>query len=82
MTADEPDLLDVIEEIEHGPLPCPHSVNMKNGGWAPQMDPKKPYYLEYVHGHPHCRRSKFPGKNKIKAPTMGWSRELQKDVPL
>ena len=82
MSADEPDLLDMIEEIEKGPLPCPHMVTMANGGWSHQRDPKKPYYLEWVHANPRCMRSKFPGKHKTPMPTMGWSRELQKDVPL
>lgn len=82
MTADEPDLLDVIAEIEHGPLPCPHIVGMKEGGWTHQTNSRLPYYLEYVHAHPRCMRSKFPGKFKYPLPKIGWSAKLQKDVPL
>lgn len=81
---DEPDLFDLLEEQERGPLPCPHvgGVGRGGSGWTHQRDPKKPYFLEWVHSDPRCRRSAFPGKFKTPLPTMGWSRELQKDVPL
>lgn len=79
-TVDEPDLFDVLEEIEKGPLPCPHPWN--KDGWVMEMRPRSPYYLEWVHAHPNCRRSTKPGANKGNAPTMGWNRKLQKDVPL
>lgn len=80
----EPDLLDLLDEAEHGPPPCPHrfSVSVKNGGWVHETDSASPYYLEWVHGDPACRRSAIPGLNRQSLPTRGWSRELQKDAPL
>ncbi len=79
---DEANLLDLLDEIEHGPPPCPHSVTMNNGGWTHERDPNSAYYLEWVHGDPNCRRSKFPGKNRTQLPKVGWSKKKQKDVPL
>lgn len=82
---DEPDLLDLLAEQESGPRPCPHrfSVGPRSGSsWVWENDPSSPYYTEWVHSDPRCRRSSFPGKSKTPAPTMGWSRKLQKDVPL
>ena len=77
-----PDLLDLLQEIEEGPLPCTHPVGVKNGGFAMENDPTSDYYREWVHADPACRRSAHPGKFKYPPPTMGWSREQQKDVPL
>lgn len=82
---DGPNLLDLLEEQQSGPLPCPHVFAVGksgNGGWVHQTDPKKPYFLEWVHSDPRCRRSARPGHSKTPLPTMGWSRELQKDVSL
>lgn len=82
---DEPNLLDMLEEIEHGPMPCPHVVRVgagKKDGWEHERNRRSPYYLEWVHSDPHCRRSARPGHSKTPLPTMGWSRELQKDVEL
>lgn len=83
-TQDGPDLFDLLDEIEHGPPACPHvSAVGKNGaGWTHETTPGSPYFLEWVHGDPACRRSAHPGAHKQPLPTMGWSRELQKDVPL
>lgn len=81
MSADEPDLLDLIEEAEHGPPACPHAVMMKTGGFVQEWDEDSPYYAEWVHAHPNCRRSKFPGC-KQPMPTVKWDKELQKDVPI
>lgn len=83
--ADEgPSLLDLLEEQEHGPPPCAHNgrVGPKHGsGWAQELDPASPYYGEWVHNVPWCRRSAVPGtKNPL--PKRKWSRELQKDVPI
>lgn len=81
MSHDEPDLLDVIAEIEHGPLPCPHNVGVRSGsGWSQELDPSSPYYAEWVHSDPNCRRSKFPG-HKQPLPTKAWSKAKQQDVP-
>jgi hypothetical protein len=79
-----PTLLDLLEEQEHGPLPCPHrfAVAKLGHGWAHESDPDSPYFEEWVHGDPACRRSAFPGRYKQPFPTMGWSRKKQKDVPL
>ena len=79
-----PTLLDLIAEQEHGPLPCPHRFSAGKHGhaWVLETDPRSAYYMEWVHSDPNCRRSAFPGKNKETPPTMGWSRKLQKDVPL
>lgn len=85
MPSDEPDLLDLLTEQEQGPLPCPHVFLVgknHNGGWVHERDPASPYFQEWVHSDPRCRRSAIPGHHKQPLPTMGWSRELQKDVPL
>lgn len=81
---DGDDLLTLLAEQESGPRPCPHAFSVgaaKKWGWVYETDPNSDYYLEYVHSHPGCRRSAFPGKHKTPRPTIGWSRELQKDVP-
>lgn len=80
----EPDLLDLLMEQEVGPLPCPHIVSVgKDGtGWTHERNPKSAYYLEWVHSATYCRRSALPGHNRQPIPSMGWSQELQKDVPL
>lgn len=82
----EDDLLTLLAEQEAGPRPCPHvfSVGPRGDGqgWAWQMDPTKEFYLEMVHSNPGCLRPAAPGKVTRQAPTMGWSRKLQKDVPL
>lgn len=80
----EPDLLMLLEEQEHGPPACPHrfSAGKYGSAWAHERDPASPYYEEWVHADPRCRRSAFPGQYKQPVPKMGWSRELQKDVPL
>jgi hypothetical protein len=80
-TQDGPDLFDLLDEIENGPSPCPHLVT-KTTGWAHERDPRSDYFLEWVHADPNCRRSALPGHSKTPMSTMGWSRELQKDVPL
>lgn len=80
---DGPDLFDLLDEIEHGPPACPHVYSVGRGsGWVHEQNPTSPYYLEWVDSNPACRRSAFPGKHKTPMPKMGWSRELQKDVPL
>lgn len=81
---DGPDLFDLLDEVENGPPACPHVYSAgKNGhGWTHEQDPASSYFLEWVHSDPACRRSAHPGKTKTPMPTMGWSRELQKDVPL
>lgn len=82
---EEPDLLTLLEEQEHGPPACPHvfAVGVRSGyAWAHEDDSASDYYEEWVHSDPTCRRSAFPGKNKQPFPKMGWSRKLQKDVPL
>lgn len=78
------DLLDLLAEQENGPLACPHRFSAGKHGyaWEHEADPNSPYFEEWVHSDPRCRRSAFPGKNKQPFPKMGWSRELQKDVPL
>lgn len=82
--SDEPDLLTLLAEEEHGPLPCPHrfSAGKHGSAWVHESDPTSPYFEEWVHSLPSCRRSAFPGKNKQPFPKVGWSRKLQKDVPL
>lgn len=66
---DEPDLLTLLDEQEHGPPPCPHaaSVGPRSGsGWAYETDPASAYYQEWVHaGKGECRRSAFPGRKQI-----------------
>lgn len=81
---DGDDLLTLLAEQESGPRPCPHrfSAGKRGFGWAHETDPASPYFEEWVHNDPACKRSAFPGKNRDPIPTMGWSRELQKDVPL
>lgn len=81
---DEPNLFDLLEEQERGPLPCPHVWRVGKGGhgWRHQTDPARPYFQEYVHADPRCLRSAHPGHSIVPVPTVGWSRELQKDVPL
>lgn len=82
---DGPDLFDLLDEQENGPKPCPHVYSVgAHGkyGWTHESDPKSDYYLEWVHADPACRRSAIPGHYKQPLPTMGWSRKLQKDVPL
>ena len=83
-TQDGPDLFDLLDEIEHGPPACPHAYSAgKDGtGWTHERSPDSPYFMEWVHSDPACRRSVRPGHHKQPLPTMGWSRELQKDVPL
>lgn len=81
---DEPDLLTLLEEQDAGPPACPHasSVGVRSGhAWAHEDDPASDYYEEWVHSDPRCRKPAIPGR-KQPFPTMGWSRELQKDVPL
>lgn len=80
----EPDLLSLLAEQESGPPACPHrfSAGKYGSAWVHETDPASPYYTEWVHSLPGCRRSAFPGKHKQPLPTMGWSRKLQKDVPL
>lgn len=80
----EPDLFDLLDEQENGPKPCPHRFTAGKFGsaWVHETNPHSDYYLEWVHADPRCRRSAVPGKTKQPLPTMGWSRELQKDVPL
>lgn len=82
--SDEPDLFDLLDEQENGPPPCPHVYRVGKGGsgWAHEQDPASPYFQEWVHSDPSCRRSARPGHSRTPVPTMGWSRELQKDVPL
>lgn len=84
MPSDEPDLFDLLDEIENGPPPCPHVYRVGKGarGWTHENDPASPYFQEWVDSDPSCRRSARPGTNKQPFPTVGWSRELQKDVPL
>ena len=78
-----PDLLDLLDEIEQGPPPCLHHHNPRNGGgWVHETDPDSPYFLEWVHSDPRCRRSALPGLHKTPMPTRGWSRKKQKDVKL
>ena len=81
---DGPDLFDLLEEIEHGPPPCPHvyAVGKNGSGWAHETSPGSPYFQEWVHGDAACRRSARPGTHKQPLPTVGWSKEHQKDVPL
>lgn len=81
---DEPDLFDLLDEMENGPPGCPHAYAVgKNGhGWTHEKDPNSPYYMEWVDSNPACRRSVRPGTNKQPFPTVGWNCELQKDVPL
>lgn len=59
------DLLELLEEQKRGPLPCPHvgGVYMKTGGWVLQANPRRPYYGEWVHNDPRCRRSSHPGQH-------------------
>lgn len=66
VTQDGPDLFDILDEIENGPLPCPHryGVRMETGGWSHETDPHSPYFEEWVHGDPNCRRSAFPGEKQ------------------
>lgn len=63
---DEPNLLDVLDEIENGPPPCPHVAGVgKNGyGWEHERSPESPYFKEWVHADPACRRSALPGQHK------------------
>lgn len=80
---DEPDLLTLLADMESGPAACPHVFSSRSGqGWTHEKDPASPYFLEWVHSDPTCRRSARPGHYKTPLPKMGWSRELQKDVPL
>ena len=82
---DEPDLLTLLAEQEHGPPSCTHRfiVGSKSRyAWVCETDPASPYHREWVHSDPACRRSSFPGKFKQVLPTTGWNRKLQKDVPL
>jgi hypothetical protein len=83
-TQDGPDLFDLLDEIEHGPSACPHvyAVGKNGSGWVVETAPDSPYFREWVHSDPACRRSAVPGGSRAPVPTMGWSRELQKDVPL
>lgn len=81
MSLDEPDLLDMLAEQETGPPACPHAVTMKTGGFSQELDETSPYHAEWVHAHPNCRRSKFPG-TKQPLPQVKWSKKLQKDVPI
>lgn len=83
-THDGPDLFDLLGEIEQGPPACPHvwAVGKNGAGWTHDSAPDSPYFQEWVHGDPACRRPAHPGANKQPFPAMGWSRELQKDVPL
>lgn len=81
---EEDDLLTLLEEQESGPRPCPHVFSVgkgKTGGWVHERDPDSPYYLEWVHSDPNCRRSAIPGHSKTPLPDKVWSRKLQKDVP-
>lgn len=79
----EPDLLTLLEEQATGPLPCPHrfSAGKHGSAWVHEDNPDSPYFEEWVHSQPGCRRSAFPGKYKQPFLTVGWSRKLQKDVP-
>lgn len=77
----EPDLLTLLAEQEDGPPACPHASAGRKEGFVQDLAPGSPYYAEWVHASPTCRRSPIPGL-KQPVPTMGWSRELQKDVPL
>lgn len=80
----EDDLLTLLAEQEAGPRPCPHVFSVSprgRHGWVHEDDPASPYYEEWVHSDPTCRRSAKPG-NKQPFPKMGWSRKLMKDVPL
>lgn len=82
---DGDDLLTLLAEQESGPRPCPHGPSRgKNAdyGWVVEKDPDSPYYREMVHNDPNCRRALNPGSLQYKLPTVGWSRKLQKDVPL
>jgi hypothetical protein len=82
---DGDDLLTLLAEQESGPRACPHvfSVGVRSGhAWVHEDDPASDYYEEWVHSDPRCRRSAFPGAYKQPFPKMGWSRKLQKDVPL
>lgn len=76
------DLLDLLDEMENGPAACTHAVGVKNGGFVMENNPDSAYHREWVHADPACRRSTHPGKFKYPVPTMGWSREKQKDVKL
>lgn len=78
------DLLELLEEQEHGPLPCPHRfVSAKRGAaYRHDTDPESPYFEEWVHADPSCLRSSFPGQYKDPLPTEGWDPDLQKDVPI
>ncbi len=84
VTQDGPDLFDLLDEIEHGPPACPHvyATGKDGTGWVHETTPDSPYFGEWVHSDPRCRRSALPGTSKQPLPGVGWSRELQKDVPL
>lgn len=57
--AGQTDIFSHIDEAENGPPPCSHA---SANGFSFDVDPKSPYYLEWVHGDLKCRRSKFPGR--------------------
>lgn len=81
--AQAPDLMtlfDLLDEQENGPRPCTHPAKVST--WTLETDPESPYYMEWVDPNPNCLRSVIPGHSVQPLPTMGWSRELQKDVPL
>lgn len=61
MLSEQMDLLALLQE-QTGPRPCPHAnVGMKTGGWTLEHNKRSPYYREWVHANPRCRRSRFPG---------------------
>lgn len=78
------DLLDLLDEQEHGPSPCPHrfSAGKRGHAWVHEDDSASPYFQEWVHADPACRRSAFPGQHQQPFPTVGWDPKRQKDVPL
>lgn len=61
MSADEPDLLDMIEEAEKGPLPCRH---FGKTAFTLDTDIDSPYFMEWVDSNPRCRRSRVPGRKQ------------------
>lgn len=55
------DLLDLLDEAENGPKPCPHvfKVGTKGSdrpGWTEDRNPKSPFFGMWVDVNPDCRR--------------------------